>query len=285
MIGIAGQVNLYGFRRLTASEDRGCYYHELFLRGRHDLIKQMMRIRIKGTGCKFKSSPATEPNFYSYPPCTEQGPSCHHDETVVSGGGNEEGPMRENTCLDQGPENPFVDGEHRVRLDSPRPMGAEATVALDVGDKSGRDATKLHLEPPLSVKAVMRLTAPQHQHPNSSDEFAQQNDVNGSSHSSPVRPLPAPRGLPNFQNVQPLPRHQHDHTEVSLDALQHLRPECAPSQASVAKEGHETTLPDPFDDKVAKLFDEPSSTNTPLSLEDLMKFFVNPMIVQNAVQL
>jgi len=67
------QVNLYGFRRLTAGQDRGAYYHELFLRGRPDLHKRLVRIRVKGTGFKSASSPATEPNFYSYQRCTEDG--------------------------------------------------------------------------------------------------------------------------------------------------------------------------------------------------------------------
>ena len=60
------QVNLYGFRRLTAGKDRGAYYHELFLRGRPDLYKRLVRIRVKGTGIKSASSPATEPDFYTY---------------------------------------------------------------------------------------------------------------------------------------------------------------------------------------------------------------------------
>ncbi|CAB9526849.1 stress transcription factor B-2b [Seminavis robusta] len=65
------QVNLYGFRRLTAGKDRGAYYHELFLRGRADLYKRLVRIRVKGTGIKSASSPSTEPDFYTYPRCAE----------------------------------------------------------------------------------------------------------------------------------------------------------------------------------------------------------------------
>jgi hypothetical protein len=40
------------------------YYHELFLQGRPDLAKQIVRTRIKGNGMKAASSPSTEPNFY-----------------------------------------------------------------------------------------------------------------------------------------------------------------------------------------------------------------------------
>lgn len=65
------QVNLYGFRRLTAGKDRGAYYHELFLRGRPDLHRKLVRIRVKGTGFKSAASPATEPNFFNYQPCVE----------------------------------------------------------------------------------------------------------------------------------------------------------------------------------------------------------------------
>jgi hypothetical protein len=67
------QVNLYGFRRLTAGKDRGAYYHELFLRGRPDLYKRLVRIRVKGTGIKSASSPATEPDFYLYQRCVDNG--------------------------------------------------------------------------------------------------------------------------------------------------------------------------------------------------------------------
>ena len=62
-------MNLYGFRRLTTGTDRNGYYHELFLRGRPDLLKKMTRVRVKGIGCKLAPSPATEPNFYTMKHC------------------------------------------------------------------------------------------------------------------------------------------------------------------------------------------------------------------------
>ena len=71
------QVNLYGFRRLTAGPDRGAYYHEYFLRGRSDLLKTLVRIRIKGTGFKSASSPATEPDFSKFHPCLEAAHENH----------------------------------------------------------------------------------------------------------------------------------------------------------------------------------------------------------------
>jgi len=62
------QLNLYGFRRLSRGADRGCYYHEFFLRGKAFLCQFISRTRIKGTGVKSKLDPDTEPDFYSLDP-------------------------------------------------------------------------------------------------------------------------------------------------------------------------------------------------------------------------
>jgi hypothetical protein len=48
------------------------YYHELFLRGRPDLCRHMVRTRVKGNGMKAASSPNTEPNFYMMENCVEE---------------------------------------------------------------------------------------------------------------------------------------------------------------------------------------------------------------------
>lgn len=61
------QLNLYGFQRLTAGLDKNGYYHELFLRGRTDLVAKMNRIKVKGTGVRAKANPDEEPNLYLYP--------------------------------------------------------------------------------------------------------------------------------------------------------------------------------------------------------------------------
>jgi hypothetical protein len=61
------QLNLYGFLRITHGRDEGSYYHELFLRGKPFLVKQMSRQKVKGTKVKGLSSPETEPNFYAMP--------------------------------------------------------------------------------------------------------------------------------------------------------------------------------------------------------------------------
>lgn len=62
------QLNLYGFSRLTRGPDAGGYYHELFLRGKPQLTRRMVRTKIKGTGYKAASNPACEPNFYKMSP-------------------------------------------------------------------------------------------------------------------------------------------------------------------------------------------------------------------------
>eukprot|EP00545_Synedropsis_sp_CCMP1620_P001017 CAMPEP_0119006484 /NCGR_PEP_ID=MMETSP1176-20130426/2316_1 /TAXON_ID=265551 /ORGANISM="Synedropsis recta cf, Strain CCMP1620" /LENGTH=312 /DNA_ID=CAMNT_0006958397 /DNA_START=59 /DNA_END=997 /DNA_ORIENTATION=+ len=59
------QLNLYGFQRLTKGEDKGGYYHEMFLQGKLFLAHRIARTRVKGTGVRARSNPATEPNFYS----------------------------------------------------------------------------------------------------------------------------------------------------------------------------------------------------------------------------
>ena len=61
------QLNLYGFSRLSLGEDRGGYYHEYFLRGRPDLLTNLKRLRVKGSGVRKIPLLETEPNFYEMP--------------------------------------------------------------------------------------------------------------------------------------------------------------------------------------------------------------------------
>lgn len=58
------QLNLYGFKRITAGRDKGGYYHELFLRTKPFLAHHILRTEKKGQGYRKPSSPNTEPNLY-----------------------------------------------------------------------------------------------------------------------------------------------------------------------------------------------------------------------------
>jgi len=53
--------------RLTAGLDKGGYYNERFLRGRIDLVANIQRVKVKGTGVRAKANPEDEPNLYFYP--------------------------------------------------------------------------------------------------------------------------------------------------------------------------------------------------------------------------
>jgi hypothetical protein len=62
------QLNLYGFKRITAGFDTGGYYHEKFLKGRVFLAAEMPRSKLKGQGYRAKANPNQEPNFWAMPP-------------------------------------------------------------------------------------------------------------------------------------------------------------------------------------------------------------------------
>jgi len=62
------QLNLYGFNRIKRGPDKGCYYHELFLRGQKQICKLMRRLKpAKCQPAQEYSDPVPEPNFYSMP--------------------------------------------------------------------------------------------------------------------------------------------------------------------------------------------------------------------------
>jgi hypothetical protein len=64
------QLNVYGFLRMTKDgPDRKSYYHELFLRGRPDLIAYIPRKRKTTARVRRSLDPSTEPNLYLFPPC------------------------------------------------------------------------------------------------------------------------------------------------------------------------------------------------------------------------
>lgn len=76
------QLNLYGFNRITRGNDSGGYYHELFLRGKTFLCKQMNRTKVKGTRFKAASSPDQEPNFYLMVSISREVP--HHSAAAAT---------------------------------------------------------------------------------------------------------------------------------------------------------------------------------------------------------
>ncbi len=56
-------LNIWGFKRLTGKRDKGAYYHQLFLKGRPNLVKKM-GICKKKNGVWPLANPASEPDFY-----------------------------------------------------------------------------------------------------------------------------------------------------------------------------------------------------------------------------
>lgn len=61
------QLNLYGFRRFTKGEDKGCYFHEWFLRGKRALCHGMSRQKVKGTKVRRALQSGMEPDLYRLP--------------------------------------------------------------------------------------------------------------------------------------------------------------------------------------------------------------------------
>ena len=72
MVSFQSQLNLYGFKRITTGKDANAYYHELFLRGREDLLP-----RLKPHSKSMPSS-GSEPDFY------KMEPSLSHQEQAQS---------------------------------------------------------------------------------------------------------------------------------------------------------------------------------------------------------
>jgi len=61
------QLSMYGFLRLAQGPDRGCYYHELFLKHKLYLCDDITRTGVNGNVVKRRVDPKTEPNFYLMP--------------------------------------------------------------------------------------------------------------------------------------------------------------------------------------------------------------------------
>jgi hypothetical protein len=56
---------MYGFKRFSRGLDRGAYYHPCFVRGEEQLVKGMIRRKIKGTKVRRSLNRIDEPDFYS----------------------------------------------------------------------------------------------------------------------------------------------------------------------------------------------------------------------------
>lgn len=78
------QMNLYGFRRGIAGPDNGCYYHELFLRGRPDLAIIMRRLGVGGSHGWRPYQGEEDPDFYAYTFCPELSLGGHNIVSDVS---------------------------------------------------------------------------------------------------------------------------------------------------------------------------------------------------------
>ncbi|GFH46752.1 heat shock transcription factor, other eukaryote [Chaetoceros tenuissimus] len=61
------QINIYDFKRMKKGPDAGCYYHEMFVRGRPDLANAIPRNCVKGdtSDRRRSSNDESEPNFYA----------------------------------------------------------------------------------------------------------------------------------------------------------------------------------------------------------------------------
>mmetsp|Transcript_22157 Transcript_22157/g.61571 ORF Transcript_22157/g.61571 Transcript_22157/m.61571 type:complete len:435 (+) Transcript_22157:89-1393(+) len=59
------QLNLYSFSRFAHhAKDKGAYYHSCFVQGQPQLVRQMVRRKVKGTKVRRAFSPSDEPDFY-----------------------------------------------------------------------------------------------------------------------------------------------------------------------------------------------------------------------------
>jgi hypothetical protein len=107
------QLNLYGFRRISAGRDKGSYYHELFLRGKRFLCGRMRRQKVNGKRIRSAGNPETEPNFTRMTPMPPDGEyppvvtNLHTiDPSLSSNMSEEEGSVEEDEP-DPSPDEPY----------------------------------------------------------------------------------------------------------------------------------------------------------------------------------
>merc|ERR1719253_1647750 len=130
------QLNLWGFKRISRGLDAGCYYHELFLRGRPYLPMRMRRQKIKGTGMKLTPNPDKEPDFYNAWPVV---PPLHERRGAGRGSGGIPGPGRRRARRDAAPDRPGRQGGTggQRRPGQLRRHGARAVVRRRAGRGRG----------------------------------------------------------------------------------------------------------------------------------------------------
>ena len=68
-----------GFSRCARGRDSGAYHHELFLRGKPELAKKLIRTKVKGNGHKTMKLDETDPDFYAMTPVVSE----EHKDVVV----------------------------------------------------------------------------------------------------------------------------------------------------------------------------------------------------------
>ena len=78
------QLNLYGFLKVTWGKDAGAYYHELFLKGKPNLINYMRRVGVpKGFDRRrYKLPNGEDPDFYRMPPLHVDVPSNNNSNST-----------------------------------------------------------------------------------------------------------------------------------------------------------------------------------------------------------
>lgn len=113
------------------------YYHELFIRGRADLCRRMVRTRVKGNGMKAASNPQNEPNFYAMEVCKA---IYDHDDAPV--------PMRTES-LD----------ETLLDIDKPPEMSSPVQKPIVTPVQSPRQSLSLLHNPPESIM-MLELAEP-----------------------------------------------------------------------------------------------------------------------------
>lgn len=83
-------INLWGFKRLyRKGPDKGCYYHEFFVKGHRSLCSEINRTSVNGNKVRQKASHRDEPDFYT----NERYLYCHYNDTDLDDDGEKRMPI------------------------------------------------------------------------------------------------------------------------------------------------------------------------------------------------